>query len=1064
MKKILGLDIGISSVGWGVFDQDSGDIIDAGVRLFEEAGRNANEDRRSFRGSRRLKRRRAHRLERAKELFSKYHLPLNGIGSIDPYRARYNAIYHSVSKEALTAALYHLVKMRGTVLDSPEDEKDGNDNELSTKQQIAKNKKLLVNQFVCEIQLERQKNGGRIRDHQNRFRTKDYLEEANAIINRQREIHKEIDHDAFIKDYFLLIEQRREYYEGPGSRKSPTPYGPFFINEHGEIEEVSMIDKMRGKCTYFPNELRVAKKSVTADLFNLLSGDLNKLQIEGEYLTYEDKRYLVENFIKKGKNIRLKQILKYKGYPNDADVSGYRVDLKSDKPLFTEFKGFKEIKKIVEKNNLPAVILEDIDLMDNIAEILTAEKAYHRREDRLEKLLTAFDAETTGRIIEAFKESTSFTEYHALSKKAMNLVMNDLWHTNKNQMELFSALGLEEKRLASNKNKKKIAFDDTAILSTVAKRAHREAIKIVNAVREKYGELHSIVVETAREKNSDEQRKNYSNFQQQAGKFEKEMEKLLGVKSLAELKLNSKQHLALKLLKQQNWQCIYSGSSKQISPWDVVNNPTLIEIDHIIPVSISFDDSQANKVVCLRSENQKKGQRTPYQYFISGEGPRTFEEFKVDVLNLFKSKGINRKKKDYLLEMRDVKYNEELQKEFINRNLIDTQYAMRSFSMNLRSFFKAKDLDTTVLSIRGSFTAALRRRARLNKDRDASYAHHAIDALIVAAIGRMPIFNFFNKFDMDDTGAVVDRETGEILEDREMFDERFITFISKLRNYESEVKYSHKVDRKANRSLSKQTIYGTRLKDGEKYTIGKFKDIYSLNKDQVKPLLKRLEKNPGDFFIAKYNPEVMDIVQKIVKEYKTADNPFKAYYDEHGYILKDGQVPVKTLKYYDLKLGVHMDITKNYPEAKHEVILKNIKGVRVDIYQNDEGKYKYLGVPYHWFRQQGDRFVLDMDKYEKEKQQKYKQIDDTYEFQLSLYKNDLFSFEKNGEKYLRIFRGDNNPRQNQIEVGYNFKRKEKQSEGFFVPSTFSRVDKYNVDVLGNTYKVEKEFFKDYLQL
>ncbi|WP_106494556.1 type II CRISPR RNA-guided endonuclease Cas9 [Lentibacillus sp. Marseille-P4043] len=1064
MKKILGLDIGISSVGWGVFDQDSGEIIDAGVRLFEEAGRNANEERRSFRGSRRLKRRRAHRLERAKELFSNYDLPLNGIGNIDPYQARYDAIYHSVTNEALTAALYHLIKMRGTILDSPENEKDGNDNELSTKQQIAKNKKLLVNQFVCEIQLERQENGEKIRSHQNRFRTKDYLDEASAIINKQRGIHKEIDNDEFIANYLSLIEQRREYYEGPGSRKSPTPYGSFFINDNGEIEEISMIDKMRGKCTYFPNELRVAKKSVTADLFNLLSGDLNKLQIEGEYLTYEDKRYLIENLIKKGKNITLKQILKYKGYPNDADVSGCRVDLKGDKPLFTEFQGYKEIKKIVEGNNLPFEILEDIDLMDNIAEILTAEKAYHRRETKLNGLLTAFDAETTGRIIDAFKESTSFTGYHALSKKAMDLVMNDLWHTNKNQMELFSELGLEEKRLAGNKNKGKISFDDTAILSTVAKRAHREAIKIVNAVREKYGELHSIVVETAREKNSDEQRKNYKDFQKQAGKFEKEMAKLLGVKSLAELKLNSKQHLALKLLKQQNWQCIYSGNSKQISPWDVVNNPTLIEIDHIIPVSISFDDSQANKVVCLRSENQKKGQSTPYQYFISGEGPRTFEEFKVDVLNLFKGKGINRKKKDYLLEMRDVKYNEELQKEFINRNLVDTQYAMRSFSMNLRSFFKANDVDTTVLSIRGSFTAALRRHARLNKDRDESYAHHAIDALIVAAIGRMPIFKFFNKFDMDDTGAVVDRETGEILEDEKLFDKRFITFLSKLRNYESEVKYSHKVDRKANRSLSNQTIYGTRKKSGEKYTIGKFKDIYSLNKDQVKPLLKRLEKKPDDFFISKYNPEVMETVQKVIKEYKTSDNPFKAYYEEHGYIMKDGKVPVKTLKYYDLKLGVHMDISQNYPGTKNDVVLKSIKGVRVDIYQNDEGKYKYLGVPYHWFKQQGDRFVLDMERYNEEKQRSYKKIDDTYEFQFSLYKNDMFSFVKDDEKMIRVFRGDTNPRQNKIEVDYIYKRKEKQVEGTFAPSTFSHINKYNVDILGNTYKVEKELFKNYLQL
>lgn len=1061
MKKVLGLDIGISSVGWGVIDQESGNILDAGVRLFEEAGRNANEERRSFRGSRRLKRRKGHRLERAKELFTEHNLPITGIGQSNPYYARYNSIYKSSTKEELVAGLYHIVKMRGTVLDSPEDENDGGDESLSTKGQIANNKKLLTDKFVCEIQLERMEEGGKIRNHKNRFRTKDYVMEAEAILNNQQVVHKEITNE-FIESYIKLVETRREYYEGPGSRKSPTPYGQFFINDKGELEEETMINKMRGKCTYFPEELRIAKMSFTANLFNLLSGDLNKLQINGEFLTYEDKKYLVEKFIKQGKNITLKQILKYKEHLDDSDVSGYRVNLKSDKPLFTEFEGYKEIKKIVEKNNLPSELLDDVDLMDEITEILTAEKSYQRREDKLGAILTLYDDETKKNMIDAFKESINFSGYHALSKKAINTVMGDLWRTNKNQMELFAELGLEEKRLADVKNKNKIVFDDTAILSTVAKRAHRETIKIVNAVRDRHGEMDSIVVETAREKNSDDKRKRYQDFQKNIGKHEKEMAKLLGVKSLSELKLNAKQNLMLKLLSSQDWQCIYTG--KSIVANDIVNNPYAYEVDHIIPVSLSFDDSQANKVVCLIDENQDKGQSTPFQYYKSGKSSRSFDEFKVEVLNLYKSKKITSKKKDYLLEMRDIKFNKELQKEFINRNLVDTQYAMRSFSMNLRMFFKAHDIDTSVLSIRGSFTAALRRRGRINKIRDDGHAHHAIDALIVAAIGKMPIFDFFNEFDMNETGAAFDRETGEKLSDDDLFANKFITFLRSLINYESKVKFSHKVDRKANRSLSKQTIYGTRVKDGDKYTIGKFKNIYSMDKNQVKPLLKKLEKKPDDFFIAKYNPELMDLVQKVIKEYKNHDNPFKSYHDDHGYIKKDGKVPVKTLKYYDQQLGVHMDITSNYPSSRNEVVLKSIRSARIDLYRNSEGKYKYLGVPYHWFRQNGNQYILDMEKYDCERRQSHKKIDDSYEFQYSLYKNDMFSFIKNDEVFERVFRGDNNPRQNKIEVDYVHKRKEEQKEGFLAPSTFSHVNKYNIDILGNKYKVEKENFKNYLQL
>lgn len=1057
----MGLDIGISSVGWGIIDAKTGEIIDAGVRLFEEATRNANEERRSFRGARRLKRRRTHRLERFKNLMEEAEISLAGVGKINPYEARKKAIYEKVSEEELGAALYHLVKRRGVVLDAP-DEDSASGNELSTKDQLSKNKKLLDSKYICEVQLERLANPGeKLRNHENRFRTADYVIEAKAILSNQKKFHKKVTNE-FKDNIIKLIETRREYFEGPGSKKSPTPYGPYFIDDQGNLVETTMINKMRGKCTYFPDEYRIPKMSYTADLFNLLNGDLNKLQIEGEYLTPEDKRYLVEQFIQKGKNITLAQILKYKGVPADAVVTGYRMDMKTDKPAFTEFKGYKKILKIVREHGLPKDLLQDVDLLDELVNILTAEKSYTRREEQLKNLLVMYDENTKMNIINAFKESTDFVGYHALSKKAMNLIMDELWETNLNQMELFSELKLEEKRLKSLTKSKNIQFDDEAILSTVAKRAHREAIKIVNAARKKYGEFATIVVETAREKNSEEKRKQYADFQRKQGKFEKRMAELLNVKNLADLKLSSKQHLALKLWDSQDGKCLYSG--KSISIHDIVGNSSLFEIDHILPISLSFDDSQANKVLCYHRENQEKGQRTPFQYFMSGKSVRSFEEFKVDVLNLYKARKITNKKKDYLLEQRDLQNNEELQKQFINRNLVDTQYAMRSFSMSLRTYFKANAIDTTVLSIRGSFTAALRRRARLNKNRDKNYAHHAIDALIVAAIGKMPVFEFFKEFDMDDQGVVFNKATGEILEEKDFFKHSFIIFLRRLMNYESKICYSHKVDRKGNRTMSNQTIYGTREKDGEKFYLGKSGNIYQLDKSEINSLLKKLKTKPDSFLIAEHNPQLFKLILKIVDEHASSDNPFKAYYEEHGYILKDGKVPVKTLRYRDRKLGVHMNITDKYPDANNDVVLLSIKGVRVDLYRNDEGKYKYIGVPYHWFRQVGNRLEIDLEKYENEKRQSYKQIDDSYEFQLSLYQNDLFSFKKNGQFMERVFRGDNNPRQNKIEVDYVYKRKEQQKEGFLAPSTISDVIKYNVDVLGNRHKILKEKFNSYLQM
>src|SRR5690625_7970265 len=105
-----------------------------------------------------------------------------------------------------------------------------------------------------------------------------------------------------------------------------------------------------------------------------------------------------------------------------------------------------------------------------------------------------------------------------------------------------------------------------------------------------------------------------------------------------------------------------------------------------------------------------------------------------------------------------------------------------------------------------------------------------------------------------------------------------------------------------------------------------------------------------------------------------------------------------------------------------------------------------------------------MEKYEQEKAQPYKDIDDSYEFQLSLYKNDLFSFVKSDQLLFRVYRGDYSPRQNKVEVDFIHKKKSNRKDGVITPSTISDVTKYNVDILGNNHKVTKEKFKNYIQL
>ncbi len=56
-----------------------------------------------------------------------------------------------------------------------------------------------------------------------------------------------------------------------------------------------------------------------------------------------------------------------------------------------------------------------------------------------------------------------------------------------------------------------------------------------------------------------------------------------------------------------------------------------VEIEHLIPFSESWDDSAANKVVCLRSANRLKGKQTPYEAFGRSPGMGGHGEASVEI-------------------------------------------------------------------------------------------------------------------------------------------------------------------------------------------------------------------------------------------------------------------------------------------------------------------------------------------------------------------------------------------------------------------------------------------------
>ena len=138
MKKYtLGLDLGISSVGWALMLQNEDGsfkrIEDCGVRIFDTVdsqkdGTLANQDRRAKRGARRLRRRKQNRLlDYKKYLLKKQNLDFNCIDYDSiikkyndnelikylPYFLKVRGLTEQLTKEELAIAVYHYIKYRG---------------------------------------------------------------------------------------------------------------------------------------------------------------------------------------------------------------------------------------------------------------------------------------------------------------------------------------------------------------------------------------------------------------------------------------------------------------------------------------------------------------------------------------------------------------------------------------------------------------------------------------------------------------------------------------------------------------------------------------------------------------------------------------------------------------------------------------------------------------------------------------------------------------------------------------------------------------------------------------
>ncbi len=317
----LGLDLGIASVGWCLFDSDENEkprrIIDLGSFVYNQLengknGKRENQVRRQKREMRRQRRRKVRRLEACRDLFAKElgvvfdfednNFRINGIGAknfASPYELKIKGLTDKLNREELSIALYHYMKYRG--FKSNRKSKELNNKEekgllLEIKKMSDERKALGENGYITNViwnnYLEGLKTdkGNPIHNHGKEYHLtvarSEYEREINALLDKQIEFG--IINEDFKQKFITLFNRQRSYSKGPGKG---SPYQVDF-------------SKTRGICSFDGNPFAI-KDSYPATAFIILSKLCNfryKSNYESKYqsLTPDQIQNSFSNTISRG--------------------------------------------------------------------------------------------------------------------------------------------------------------------------------------------------------------------------------------------------------------------------------------------------------------------------------------------------------------------------------------------------------------------------------------------------------------------------------------------------------------------------------------------------------------------------------------------------------------------------------------------------------------------------------------------------------------------------------------------------------------------------------------------
>lgn len=767
----LGIDLGTNSLGFALVELKDNypvKLIDMGVRIFSDSRTDKTKtplsvQRRTARGMRRrrdrLVRRRQHLIKSFIEigLMPEDKIERKNLELIDPYEVRAKGLNEKLTLYELGRALFHINQRRGFQSNrkhaKADDEGKINQAIGKLKEELENNNCATVGEYYYKRLQESEK------PHQRKsVRIRTNVDNSDVKIQEGGTPYDFYTHREMLKyEYDQLLKTQSDYY--------PDLLDEKIVKELKDIifYQRDLCPVQRGKCMILgEGHLRAYRALPSSQYFRMLK-EINNLKIVDKLtrrnrndLSEEQRqkaiaslsKYKDRKFDKLAKDIGLTES---ESFNLQSDVRDSIVGLhtaitlankkcfgdlwpcsldEQDDIVFELLKKSEEENEAWLKDNYPSLSDEQIDQI--IRSTVSLEDGTLRYStEAINKLILQLESkdEETGQ----YKD-----EYRAVISCGWQYATHYTGEIMVDQLPYYGKL-LEHKTQPV-KYGSEMEKEYGRIANPTVHVALNQLQKVMNDIIDRYGHPKEIALEFSRElkltKKEKDKRNKMNRENKAANKRYDEAALEKGIKPTTDTRLRQK------LWEEQECHCAYSG--KKLSLSEVLSDK--VEIDHILPFSRTFDDSNANKVITLKRFNQFKGNRAPYQAFYENSCPEIkWEELLLNVEKNMPHKR-HRFEKDAMVKFEEERKNGD--KGWLARQITDTSYMARVAREYLR-YVVGDRQDTAYPAVDvypGGITAKLRRGWGLNsllprasdgseKNRE-DHRHHAIDALVVVCANR----------------------------------------------------------------------------------------------------------------------------------------------------------------------------------------------------------------------------------------------------------------------------------------------------------------------------------------